>query len=410
MAFCYTAGDTVECCIFISMESYNYTSIEVLDMTLRVGMLGYRFMGKAHANALARLSMFFSDAPDVERGVLVGRDEEALSEAADQLGFVETATDWRDIIDDIDVFYNLGPNYIHPEPSIAALKAGTPVFCEKPLAPTLEETKEMANAAHEAGIQSGCAFNYRFVPAIQYAKRLLEAGELGEIRHVRGRYLQDWLIDPDAPWTWRLDKDMAGSGALGDLGAHTIDLVHFLVGDNDIAGNVERLSGHLQTFINERSVEGTEDETRPVTVDDAYSAQIEFESGAIGTLEASRYAMGHKNDHTIEIHGTEGSLRFSLERLNELEVLREDENRGYETILVTDQDDPYVDHWWPPGHVLGWEHTFILENYEFLSAVADNDEFAPSFEDGLTTQHILTAIQDSDERGKWVSPDAFSYH
>ncbi|TYL39187.1 oxidoreductase [Natronococcus pandeyae] len=372
-------------------------------MTLEVGVLGYRFMGKAHANALARLPMFFPDAPDVERSVLVGRDEEALGEAADQLGFAEIATDWRDVVDDVDVFYNLGPNHVHAEPSIAALEAGTPVFCEKPLAPTLEEAEEMAEAAREAGVPAGAAFNYRFVPAIRYAKRLLENGELGEIHHVRGRYLQDWLVDPEAPWAWRLDEEMAGSGVLGDLGAHTVDLVNFLVGDDDLAGDIERLSGHLQTFVDERPVEGSDGETRPVTVDDAYSAQLEFENGAMGTLEATRYGTGHKNDHTIEIQGSEGSLRFSLERLNELEVLRKDENRGYETILVTDEDDPYVDHWWPPGHVIGWEHTFVHENYEFLSAVAEDGEFAPSFEDGLAAQRVLAAIEDSDERGEWIS-------
>ena len=375
-------------------------------MTLSIGVLGYRFMGKAHANALARLPMFFPDAPNVERSVLVGRDEDALESAADQLGFESTATDWADVVDEVDVFYNLGPNHVHAEPSIAALEAGTPVFCEKPLAPTLETAEEMTEAAVDAGVPAGCAFNYRFVPAIRYAKNLLEAGELGEIHHVRGRYLQDWLVDPDAPWSWRNDAELAGSGALGDLGSHTIDLARFLVGDDDLAGEIERISGHLQTFVEERPVEERpvegDDGTRPVTVDDAYTAQAEFENGAVGSFEASRFATGHKNDHTIEIHGSEGSLRFSLERLNELEVLRED-NRGYETILVTDADDPYVDHWWPPGHVIGWEHTFVHENYEFLSAVESGDDFAPNFEDGLAAQRTLAAIEESDERGEWVT-------
>lgn len=363
-------------------------------MTLDVGVLGYRFMGKAHANALARLPMFFPDAPDIERSVLVGRNETELSDAADQLGFDEISTDWNEVVDEVDVFYNLGPNHVHPEPSIAALETGTAVFCEKPLAPTLEEAEAMADAARDAAVPAGCAFNYRFVPAIQYAKELLEAGELGEIRHVRGRYLQDWLVDADAPWSWRNDEEMAGSGALGDLGAHTVDLLQFLVGD------ITRLSGHLRTFVDERPVEGSE-ETRSVTVDDAYSAQAEFEGGVMGTLEATRYATGHKNDHTIEIEGSAGSLRFSLERLNELEVCLEG-NRGFETVLVTDEDDPYLDHWWPPGHVLGWEHTFVHENYEFLSAVEAGGEYEPSFEDGLSAQRVLAAIQDSDERGEWV--------
>ncbi|NHN59492.1 MULTISPECIES: Gfo/Idh/MocA family protein [Halorussus] len=367
-------------------------------MTVKVGVLGYRFMGKAHANAMARLPMFFPDAPEVERHVLVGRDEAALADAADRLGFAETATDWEDVVDEVDVFYNLGPNHVHAEPSVAALEAGTPVLCEKPLANDLESAERMADAAASAGVPTATAFNYRFVPAIQYAKNLIDDGVLGEIHQFRGRYLQDWLVDPDAPWSWRNSEELAGSGALGDLGAHTIDLARFLVGD------VERVSGHLRTFVDERPVEGEDGETRPVTVDDAYSAQAELEDGVMATFEASRFANGHKNDHTVAVHGSEGSLKFSLERLNELEVLRGDD-RGYETVLVTDAEDPYVEHWWPPGHVIGWEHTFVHENYEFLSVVdADSSggEYRPNFEDGLAVQRVLSAVQESDERGEWV--------
>jgi len=219
---------------------------------LKIGMLGYRFMGRAHSNALARLPMFFPEAPEIERHTLIGRNEDALAEAADQFGFAHTATDWEDVIEEVDVFYNLGPNHLHAEPSIAALEAGTAVLCEKPLAPTLEAAEAMAAAAADADVPAGCAFNYRFLPAIQYAKRLIESGELGEIRHVRGRYLQDWLVDPEAEWAWRMDADLAGSGALGDLGAHTVDLARFLVGDQ--VGGIERVSGHLETFVDERPV------------------------------------------------------------------------------------------------------------------------------------------------------------
>ena len=363
-------------------------------MALDVGVLGYRFMGKAHANAMARLPMFFPDAPEIHRDVLIGRDEEALSGAADRLGFSRTMTDWEAAIEEVDVFYNLGPNHVHAEPSIAALESGVPVFCEKPLAPTLSEAGTMTEAYRGANVPAGCAFNYRFIPAIQYAKGLIESGELGEIHHVRGRYLQDWLVDPEAPWAWRLDEDMAGSGALGDLGAHTIDLARFLVGE------IDSVSGHLKTFVDERPVEDGEG-TRAVTVDDAYTGQAEFANGAVGSFEASRFANGHKNDHTIEIEGSKGSLKFSLERLNELEYLREG-GRGFETILVTDAEDPYVDHWWPPGHVIGWEHTFVHENYEFLSAVDRGGEFEPSFEDGLAAQRVIEAIQTSDDRGEWI--------
>jgi len=372
---------------------------------LRIGVLGYRFMGKAHANALARLPMFFPDAPAIERHALVGRDEDALTDAAERFGFATTATDWEDALDEVDVFYNLGPNHVHAEPSIAALDAGVPVLCEKPLAPTLEEAAAMRDAAAAADVPAGTAFNYRFVPAIRHAREIIEDGELGEIRQVRGRYLQDWLVDPEAPWAWRMDADLAGSGALGDLGAHTVDLANFLVGDR--VGAVDRVSGQLTTFVDERPVyddAGEVAEYRDVTVDDAYTAQVAYESGATGSFEASRVAAGHKNDHTIEVHGSAGSLRFSLERLNELEVLREG-NRGYETVLVTEETDPYVDHWWPPGHVLGWEHTFVHENYEFLSAVAEGGEFSPSFAEGYAVQRVLDAIGKSDDCGAWVSPE-----
>jgi len=367
-------------------------------------MLGYRFMGKAHSNALARLPMFFPESPEIERHTLIGRDEAALADAAGRFGFAHTSTDWEDVIDEVDVLYNLGPNHLHAEPSIAALEAGTPVFCEKPLAPTLEEAEAMGDAAAAADVPAGCAFNYRFVPAIQYAKELIESDELGEIRHVRGRYLQDWLVDPDAPWAWRMDADLAGSGALGDLGAHTVDLARFLVGER--AGDIERVSGQLQTFVEERPVYTDDGETveeyRPVTVDDAYTAQAEFENGAVGSFEASRFATGHKNDHAIEIHGSKGSLKFSLERLNELEVLTGD-SRGYETVLVTDETDPYVGNWWPPGHVIGWEHTFVHESFEFLSAVDSGGEFSPSFDDAYEVQQVLDAIERADDRGEWVT-------
>jgi predicted dehydrogenase len=370
-------------------------SAEPLD----VGFLGYRFMGKAHANALARLPMFFPDAPAVHRHTLIGRDEDALATAADRLGFERTATDWREAIEEVDVFYNLGPNAVHVEPSVAALKTGTPVLSEKPLAPTLAEAERMADAAAEAGVATACAFNYRFVPAIQLTRRLIDEGTLGEIRQFRGTYLQDWLVDPEAPWSWRNSAELAGSGALGDLGAHTIDLARFLVGPE--CGELQRVSGHLQTFVDERPVAGS-DERRPVDVDDAFTAQATFENGATATFEASRVAAGHKNDHTIEVNGSEGSVRFALERPNELEVLRE-EGRGFETVLVTDESDPYVDHWWPPGHVIGWEHTFVHENYEFLSAVADGETYGPDFGDGLAVQRVLDAIQRSDGTGEWVA-------
>lgn len=370
-----------------------------MSSPLAVGMLGYRFMGQAHANALARLPMFFPDAPETERDMLIGRDPAGVAEAADRLGFARTTTEWEDAIGEVDILFNLGPNNLHADPCVAALEAGMDVFCEKPLAHTLEAAGRMRDAAAGTPGVAAIGFNYRYVPAIQYARELIADGVLGDIHHVRGRYLQDWLVDPTAPWSWRNSADVAGSGALGDLGAHTLDLARFLVGPE--TGPISEVSGHLQTFVEDRPYPDA-DETRPVTVDDAYTAQAAFANGAIGTFEASRFATGAKNDHNIEINGSAGSLRFSLERLNELEVL-EGDGRGYETVLVTEETDPYIDHWWPPGHVIGWEHTFVHEHAEFLEAVVGGGEFTPTFADGYRVQELLDAIERADERGAWVS-------
>lgn len=362
---------------------------------LSVAALGYGFIGEAHANALARLPQFFPDAPDVSRDVLVGRDETAAREAADRFGFDRVETDWRDAVEDVDVFLNLGPNHVHVEPTVAALDAGVHVLCEKPLAPTVEGAERVVEAAETSDATAGVVFNYRFLPAVQHAKHLLDAGDFGTVRHVRFQYLQDWLVDDDAPWTWRHDAERAGAGALGDLGAHSVDLARFLVGD------LERVSGHLATFTEERVPEGGGD-PRPVTVDDAFTAQAEFESGALGTFEATRCAPGRKNGHTFEIDASEGALAFDLQRPNELEVKHPDA-RGFETVLVTEDADPYGEHWWPPGHVLGWEHSFVHEHYEFLTAATGDGDFRPSFADGLAAQRVLAAVADSDERREWVA-------
>jgi predicted dehydrogenase len=365
-------------------------------MALKAGFIGYEFMGEAHANALDRLEMFFPGAPAVQREVVVGRDEEGREAAADRFDFARTASGWEAVLDDIDVLYNLTPNHLHAEPSIAALERGVHVLCEKPLSTDLESAERMAAAARNSDAVAGVGFNYRFVPAIRYAKNLIDAGEIGEVTHFRGRYLQDWLLDPEAPWDWHVSAEAAGSGPLGDIGSHAIDLAHYLVGE------IDAVSGQLQRFVDERVPEG-EDEPRPVTVEDAVTAELDFGNGAVGTVEATRFAPGHKNDQTIEIHGREGSIRFELERLNELQVMRE-ANRGYETILVTDDDDPYIENWFRlSGLVLGWEHSVVHENYEFLTAIDEGREFAPSFADGLAVQRVTDAIRKSDERREWVA-------
>lgn len=363
--------------------------------SLSLAALGYGFIGEAHANALARLPQFFPDAPAVSRDVLVGRDEGAAREAADRFGFDCVETDWQDALGDVDVLLNLGPNHVHVEPTVAALNAGVHVLCEKPLAPTIDGAERVAEAAEASDATAGVAFNYRFLPAVQKAKALLDSGDLGAVRHARFQYLQDWLVDDDAPWTWRLDAEQAGAGALGDLGAHSVDLARFLVGD------IERVSGHLATFTEERVPEDGGD-PQPVTVDDTFTAQATFASGALGTFEASRCAPGRKNGHTFQIDASDGALAFDLERPNELDVKWPD-SRGFETVLVTEETDPYGEHWWPPGHALGWEHSVVHQDYEFLSAVAAGRDHTPSVHDGLAVQRVLAAVAASDDRGEWVS-------
>lgn len=372
-------------------------------MTIRIGFIGYGFMGKTHANALARLPMFFPETPPFKRQVLIGRDEQRLATAADRLEFQETATDWRVALDDIDVLYNLGPNHLHAEPSIEALERDIHVLCEKPLAHTLEAAERMAAAARSSDAIASVAFNYRFVPAIVHAKELIDDGQFGDIRGFRGKYLQDWLVDPEAAWTWRNSKDLAGSGALGDLGAHVIDLARYLLGQHAGAGPITSVSGYQQTYVGERPVDGSDD-VRAVTVDDAYAGTLEFDGGAVGTLEASRVAPGHKNDLTIAVEGATGGFRFSLERLNELSVCRQ-QDRGFELLLITDESDPYLKAWWPPGHVLGWEHAVVHENYEFLRAVSTGlaPDILPSFEDGLAVQRTIDAFIKSAEQGTTTS-------
>ena len=364
-------------------------------MTLEIGFLGYRFMGRAHANALARLPMFFPDAPAVERSVLIGRSPDPLTDAAERLGFDAVETDWRAALDEIDVFYNLGPTHVHVEPTVAALERDVHVFCEKPLAPRLSGAETVAEAARESDATTATGFNYRYVPALRLAKRMLDAGEFGDIRRFRGQYLQNWQADPDHEWVWRNDAETAGTGSLGDQGSHTLDLARWLVGD------IERVTGHLETFVTERPAPDG-DETRPVTTDDEYSALATFENGPTGVFEASRVAPGHKSGNTVEVYGSEGGFRFSMDRLNELEVWTADSD-GVERILVTDDDHPYMDAWWPTGHIIGWEHTLVHENYEFLTAVAAATPYEPSIEDGLAVQRLVTAIERSDEEGTWVT-------
>ena len=367
---------------------------ETNQATLGVAMIGYAFMGKAHSNAWRNVASYF-DVPAVEQKVLVGRDAAAVAEAAARYGWKETATDWRTVLDrdDIHIVDICAPGWMHAEIAIAALEAGKHVLLEKPLANTLAEAEAItaaAQAARAKGVQSMVGFNYRRVPALALAKELVSEGRLGNVRQVRAAYLQDWLADESAPMTWRLRKETAGSGALGDIASHAIDQVLFLLGDK-----VTEVSGRLQTFVQQRpGAQGPED----VTVDDAAWATLALASGAIASVEASRVATGRKNSLQIEIYGDKGALRFDLENLNELafsDATLPAREQGFRRIVVTEPEHPYLDAWWPQGHIIGWEHTFTHQIRDFLLAIDGGTAPSPSFEDGLEVQRILAAVEES---------------
>jgi predicted dehydrogenase len=353
-----------------------------------VGMLGYAFMGKAHSNAFKKIA-YITWPPPLEPKLvgIAGRDEQAVGEAARRYGYDYATTDWRDLVADerIGLFDNGGPNSLHAEPTIAAAEAGKHVVCEKPLGRDAAESYEIWQRVAATGVKHLCAFNYRFVPAVRLARELIEAGELGEVRHFRGRYLQDWGDDAGLD-TWRFQPAEAGSGALGDLGTHVIDLARFLNGE------IASVSGFLKTFLPGRKV------------DDALEAVVEFENGAVGTIESTRLALGRRNAFQWEINGSTGSLAFDMERLNELQVFRADGDRarGFKTVLVSETNHPFWEHWWPPGHIIGWGDTFVHELHHLLAAIADDGDVAPygaTFEDGYRAAEVADAIVRSGETG-----------
>jgi predicted dehydrogenase len=378
---------------------------------LGVGMVGYGFMGAAHSQAWRTAAHVFG-LPLMPRMVaLSGRNATAAQAAADTLGWGEAQTDWRALIGrpDIQLIDICAPGAAHAEIAIAALEAGQHVLCEKPLANTLTQAQDMAVAADKArarGVRSMIGFNYRRVPAIALARQLVGDGRLGQIRQVRASYLQDWLADPAFPLTWRLQREYAGSGALGDLGSHIVDLAQYLTGQP-----VTAVSGSTATFVAERPVEGAAGhETGPVTVDDAtlFTARLGAPApgGALGTFEATRFATGRKNELRLELNGDRGSLAFNLERLNELEFYDAGEDRlaGFRRILVTEPSHPYLAAWWPPGHILGWDATFTHEIADLVGAIAAGTDPEPSFADGLQVQRVLAAVEDSAARQSAWTP------
>ncbi len=364
---------------------------------LGVGMVGHAFMGAAHSQAWRVVNRFFDLPVRARMTALCGRDKGRATAAAEKFGWESVETDWRALIDrdDIAIVDICTPGDTHAEIAIAALRAGKHVLCEKPLANTVAEAGEMvaaAAAAHPSGVRAMCGFTYRRVPAVSLMARMVADGRVGTVRHVRAVYLQDWLVDPNAPLTWRLQADLAGSGALGDIGSHIVDMVQFVTGQR-IAG----VSGFTETFIHERPLpDGTG--VGPVTVDDAAVFIARLDGGAPATFEASRFATGRKNGLRVEVNGSAGSLAFDLERLNELEFYdntRPAAERGFTRILVTEPEHPYVAAWWPPGHLLGYEHGFTHQARDFLDAIATGGDPRPSFADALGVQRVLDAVVQS---------------
>ena len=371
-----------------------------------VGVIGYAFMGKAHTNGYRQMPVFFYPPPARPRLVAIcGRTEDAVSDAARRFGYETYYTDWRELVKDdrIQLVDNCLPNNMHAAPCIAATEAGKHVICEKPLAMNVEEARKMYEAAEKARVKHMTAFNYRFVPAIRLAKKLLEEGHIGKILQWRAVYLQEWIMDPNFELVWRLRKRVAGTGALGDLGAHIVDLARFLIGD------VASVCAMTETFIKERPLPDDPARKGTVDVDDAFIAMARFKNGAIGSFESSRFCAGRKNYQRVEIHGTEGSVLFNLERLNELNVYskKDPEDRmGFRNILVTESAHPFIEHWWPHGHIIGWEHTFVHEVHHLIDCIVNDKPVAPmaaTFYDGLKCQEILGAIGESSEKGRWVS-------
>ncbi|WP_460715765.1 Gfo/Idh/MocA family protein [Microbispora hainanensis] len=375
-----------------------------------IGMVGYAFMGRTHSQAWRSVDAFF-DLPIKPAMVAVaGRSAEATAQAAEKLGWAHAETDWKRLLerDDVQIVDICTPGDSHAEIAIAALAAGKHVLCEKPLANTVAEAEAMAAAAKEAaarGVRSMVAFNYRRVPAIALARRFVEEGRLGEIRHVRAEYLQDWIVDPEFPLVWRLQKDKAGSGALGDIGAHIIDTAEFITGQL-----LTGVSAVTETFVKERPLAASSAGLSagggagrgPVTVDDAALFIGRFSGGALGSFEATRFATGHKNALRIEVNGSAGSLAFDFESMNELwfhDHTIGSAEHGFRRVLVTEPDHPYAGAWWPPGHGLGYEHTFVHETKDFLEAIAAGTDPTPSFEDGLRVQRVLAAVEQSAAEG-----------
>lgn len=384
-----------------------FNEVDKLDgPEVGIGMLGYGFMGRAHSNAIRKLPYMMYPPPAIPTPVAVcGRNKAAVEEIATRFGYQGYYTNWEEMLDDerIKLFDNVGPNNIHEEPCVTAADNGIHILCEKPLARTTEESKRMWDAVKANQVKAMVGFNYRFVPAVRKARDLISSGALGKIYHFRAIYLQDWILPHfNTPYLWRHSKDISGTGALGDF-SHIIDIGHFLLGSR-----IKSVQSAMKNFIPERELmDGSG--SGVVDVDDAFASVIEFENGALGTLEGTRLASGRKNYHVFEVNGEKGSISWNLERLNELEIQWAEgdpaDSRGFQNVMVTEGTDPWIKNWWPPGHIIGWEHTFVHEIYHLLDCIVNGKEVGPegaTFEDGYNACVVADAIVESSETGRLV--------
>ena len=378
--------------------------------TVTIGLIGYQFMGKAHSNAYRQVGRFFDLPVQVRMKTICGRTEAGVKSAAEGLGWEGYATDWRRVVEDpeIDVIDVSTPGDSHCEIACAAAEAGKAVWCEKPIGNTLAEAEAMLQAVQKAGVPHAVFHNYRKAPAVALAKAMVAGGELGTVYHMRATYLQDWIADPSFPLVWRLQKEKSGSGAHGDILSHIIDLGRFLVGE------FEEVVGHMHTFVKKRPLVGATDdklgatasaEMGDVTVDDASMFLAKFSGGAIGTFEASRFAVGRKNYNRFEINGSKGSVVFNLERMNELEYYSAEDaegRQGFRLIQATEAVHPYAGHYWPVGHIIGYEHTFVNLVADALLAMHEGRPISPDLEDGYRSQRVLDAVERSHGSRQWI--------
>jgi predicted dehydrogenase len=376
---------------------------------VNVALIGYKFMGKAHSNAFRQVRRFFPGKLQPRMKVICGRDREAVEQAARQLGWEETETDWRRAVErpDIDVVDIASPGNLHHPIALRAAAAGKHIICEKPLGNTLAEARDMLRAVEKARVKHMIMHNYRKIPAVAFTRKLIEDGRLGEIYHYHGSYLQDWIVDPNFPLVWRFDKKIAGSGALGDIGAHAIDFAQYLNSD------ITSVAGRMTTFIKERPLvgkgagswgaKGSKGKGK-VTVDDEANFLANFKNQSLGVFESSRFCSGRRNYNNFQIYGSKGSVAFNLEKMNELEFYDATDRageQGFKLIQVTEGAHPYVGAWWPPGHIIGYEHTFVHAVYDFLTALEKDRMPSPNFRDGVKNQAVLDAVERSSKSGRW---------